>query len=116
MKNWIGLAIIVGAIAAGFGAFSTGSSGSDGILFENERVRVRSVILTPGVHHPEHTHELPHVGVIVKPGVLEFHEGGEIEIVEFQAGDAGWREAGVTHSIVNRSDSPVHVVEVELKD
>jgi quercetin dioxygenase-like cupin family protein len=116
MKLHIGSIAIVAALSFGLGALYSHSGESSDILFENDRVRVRRVILEPGVHHPEHTHELPHVGVIVKPGALEFHEGGEIEIVEFQAGDAGWREAGVTHSIVNRSDTPVHVVEVELKD
>lgn len=116
MKRQIGLVAIAVALSIGFGALHSRSGESSDILFENERVRVRRVILEPGVHHPEHTHDLPHVGVIVKPGTLEFHEGGEIEVVEFQAGDAGWREAGVTHSIVNQSAAPVHVVEVELKD
>jgi len=85
------------------------------ILLENESVRVREVIMQPGVENPEHTHEYPHVGVFVEGGTLEFHEGGAVETVTFQKGDAGWREAGVTHRIVNRSKTPVHVVEVELK-
>lgn len=85
------------------------------VLLENERVRVKRVILQPAVEYPEHTHELPHVGVIIKGGVLEFHEGGNVERVELKDGDAGWREAGVTHRIVNLSPHPVEVVEVELK-
>lgn len=85
------------------------------ILLENDSVRVREVIMQPGVENPEHTHTYPHVGVFVEGGTLEFHEGGEIETATFQKGDAGWREAGVTHRIVNRSETPVHVVEVELK-
>ena len=86
------------------------------ILLENDRVIVRQVIMQPGVKGPEHTHDLPHVGVIIRGGVLEFHEKGTVEQVDFESGDAGWREAGVTHSIVNRSEHPVHVVEVELKN
>lgn len=85
------------------------------VLLENDRVRVRQVILEPSVQEPRHTHELPHVGIIIRGGKLEFHENDQVEIVEFEAGDAGWREAGVTHSIINLSETPVHVVEVELK-
>lgn len=86
------------------------------VLWENERVRVREVILQPGVAYPEHTHDLPHVGVIIKGGTLEFTEQGKKDQVSFKAGDAGWRDAGVTHSITNLSPTPVHVVEVELKN
>lgn len=85
------------------------------ILLENDSVRVREVIMQPGVENPEHTHVYPHVGVFVEGGTLEFHEAGEVETVSFEKGDAGWREAGVTHRIINRSSTPVHVVEVELK-
>jgi mannose-6-phosphate isomerase-like protein (cupin superfamily) len=35
--------------------------------------------------------------------------------VTFKDGDAGWREAGVTHSIRNSGKTAVHVIEVELK-
>lgn len=86
------------------------------ILLENERVRVRKVILRPGVENPVHTHDLPHVGVFIRGGELEFREGDKSEVIQFRDGDVGWREAGVTHSIVNRSDQAVHVVEVELKE
>ncbi len=85
------------------------------VLLENERVVVKQVILEPGVEYPEHHHPRPHVGVIIRGGTLEFHESGNVETVEFQPGQAGWRDAGVTHRIVNRSTAPVHVVEVELK-
>lgn len=84
-------------------------------LLENQRVRVREVVLQPGVEYPEHRHELPHVGVIIRGGTLEFHEAGQVEKVDFKDGDVGWREAGVEHRIVNRSSQPVRVVEVELK-
>lgn len=60
---------------------------------------VRQVILKPGVQEPQHTHELPHVGIIIRGGKLEFHENDEVKTVEFEAGDAGWREAGVTTAL-----------------
>lgn len=85
------------------------------VLLENDRVRVNEVILEPNTSYPAHTHELPHVGVIIKGGTLEFTEGNQKQSVEFKAGDAGWRAGGVTHSIRNASSTAVHVVEVELK-
>lgn len=85
------------------------------VLLENEQVRVNEVILEPNTSYPAHTHALPHVGVIIKGGTLEFTEGDQKQSVEFKAGDAGWRAGGVTHSIRNASSTAVHVVEVELK-
>ena len=66
-------------------------------LLENDRVRVREVLMEPGVEYAPHTHEYAHVGVIVKGGTLQFTEKGKAESVTFKDGAAGWREAGVTH-------------------
>jgi mannose-6-phosphate isomerase-like protein (cupin superfamily) len=84
-------------------------------LLENDRVRVREVLMEPGVEYAPHTHEYAHVGVILKGGTLQFTEKGKAESVTFKDGDAGWREAGVTHSIRNSGKTAVHVIEVELK-
>ncbi len=84
-------------------------------LLENDRVRVREVFIEPGIDYAPHTHQYPHVGVIVKGGKLRFTEQGKAETIEFKDGDAGWRDAGVTHSIRNLGQTTVHVVEVELK-
>ncbi len=103
---------LLGCLAA---SQQTAAPESRDVLLENDRVLVRKVVLEPGIEYPEHTHDRAHVGVIVRGGTLEFHEGGQVERVDFQAGQAGWRDAGVTHRIVNRSQEAVHVVEVELK-
>ncbi len=84
-------------------------------LMENERVRVREVIIEPGIDYAPHTHQYPHVGVIVKGGKLQFTEKGKSEPVDFKDGDTGWRDSGVTHSIRNIGRTTVHIVEVELK-
>lgn len=84
-------------------------------LLENDRVLVREVLIEPGIQYAPHTHALPHVGVFVKGGQLQFTEAGKVETVDFRDGQAGWREAGVTHSIRNTGRTTVHVVEVELK-
>lgn len=86
------------------------------VLFENERVRVREVLMEPGIDYAPHTHQFPHVGVIVKGGSLEFTEKGKSQTVDFKEGSVGWRDAGVTHNIRNVGKTTVHVVEVELKN
>lgn len=85
------------------------------VVMENARVRVREVKIEPGIAYAPHTHQYAHVGVIVRGGKLEFTEKGKADVVEFKDGDAGWREAGVTHSVRNLGTSTVAVVEVELK-
>ena len=85
------------------------------VLLENSRVRVRDVIFPPG-ETPMHTHQLPHVGVVIQGGTLVFkYPDGTSETAKLEAGGAGFREANVTHQPVNTGTSPVRVVEVELK-
>ena len=86
------------------------------VLLENERVRVREVRLDPGVRPGPHTHPYAHVGVILDPGTLRFTDpDGKSEEVAFKSGSVGWREAKVTHEVVNVSKSPMRIIEVEIK-
>jgi len=86
------------------------------VLLENERVRVREVRLDPGVKPGPHTHPYAHVGVILDPGTLQFNNpDGKSEQVTFKSGSVGWREAKVTHEVVNISQSPMRIIEVEIK-
>lgn len=85
------------------------------VLFENDHVRVKEVFIEPGVDYAPHTHDLPHVGIIIKSGTLQFTEKGKVDTVDFKVGSVGWRDKDVTHSIKNVGKTPVHIVEVELK-
>jgi len=86
------------------------------ILLENERVRVREVRLEPGVKPGPHTHPYAHVGVILDAGTLEFNDpDGKSEKRTFKSGDVGWRDAKVTHEVVNVGKSPMTIIEVEIK-
>ena len=87
------------------------------IVLENERVRVRDVSFPPGVVDTEmHTHEFPHVGVILTAGALTFTEPGKApETTRFEAGSVGYRAANVTHQVANPGKAPMRVIEVELK-
>jgi quercetin dioxygenase-like cupin family protein len=87
------------------------------IPLENNRVRVRDVTFPPGVPDTGmHTHEYPHVGVILTPGSLTFTEPGKpTETTRFEIGSVGFREAHVTHQVANPGTTPMRVIEVELK-
>lgn len=87
------------------------------IALENDRVRVRDVTFPPGVRDTGmHTHEFPHVGVILTAGSLTFTEPGKpTETTRFDVGSVGFREAHVTHQVANPGTTPMRVIEVELK-
>ena len=85
------------------------------IVLENERVRVRDVTFPPGVT-AMHTHKLPHVGVVIDGGSLVFrYPDGKVETAVLPRGGAGYRGANVTHEPTNPGNTPVRVIEVELK-
>ena len=112
--------IVVGGLVTGGVSFyleSASAAGSDAkVLLENDRVRVRQVLFQPGVRPGSHTHAYAHVGVILDEGSLAFVEKGKKdETVNFKSGDAGWRDANVTHEVFNAGKKPIRVVEVELK-
>ena len=87
------------------------------IVLENDRVRVRDVTFAPGVRdNGMHTHQYPHVGVVLTKGTLVFTDpAGKVDSVPFEAGTVGFREAKVTHMVSNPGPDPMRVIEVELK-
>ncbi len=112
------LGILAGAAVTSIvlaGAPMAGSTSK--VVFENDRVRVKDVTFPPGVSDAGmHTHDLPHVGVILTAGALTFTEPGKAsETVKFDAGSVGYREANVTHQVANPGNTPMRVIEVELK-
>ncbi len=85
------------------------------VLLENDQVRVREVTFAPGAGDT-HRHEWAHVGVILTKGQLAFADTGKPEeVVNFEAGSAGFREAGITHLARNPGKTPMKVIEVEVK-
>jgi quercetin dioxygenase-like cupin family protein len=108
-----------GLLVGGFSYYvrSAGAAGSEArVLLENDRVRVRQVMFQPGVRPGPHTHQWAHVGVILDDGSLGFVEKGKKdETINFKSGDAGWRDANVTHEVFNAGQKAIRVVEVELK-
>ena len=85
------------------------------VLLENDQVRVREVTFAPG-SGDTHTHPWAHVGVIMTKGQLAFADSGKPEeVVNFEAGSVGFREAKVTHLARNPGKAPMKVIEVEVK-
>jgi quercetin dioxygenase-like cupin family protein len=85
------------------------------VLLENAQVRVREVTFAPG-SGDTHTHQWAHVGVILTKGSLAFADTGKPEeVVAFEAGSVGFREANVTHLARNPGKTPMKVIEVEVK-
>lgn len=85
------------------------------VVLENARVRVRDVTFPPGPT-AMHTHELPHVGIVIEGGTLVFkYPDGKSETAKLEAGSVGFRDANVTHAPMNPGTAPVRVIEVELK-
>ena len=107
----------VGAGAAAPAQPAATTKSSSKVVLENERVRVKEVVFPAGVADTGmHTHELPHVGVILTAGALVFTEPKKgSETVKFAAGSVGFREANVTHQVANPGKTPMRVIEVELK-
>ena len=85
------------------------------IVLENARVRVKDVTFPPGVTGM-HTHDLPHVGVVIQGGTLVFrYADGKTETAKLDAGGVGFRDANVRHEPTNPGTAPIRVIEVELK-
>jgi quercetin dioxygenase-like cupin family protein len=110
-------AAVMGTVLAGAAARQAAVTSASKVVFENDRVRVKDVTFPPGVKDTGmHTHDLPHVGVILTAGALTFTEPGKAsETVKFDAGSVGYREANVTHQVANPGNIPMRVIEVELK-
>jgi hypothetical protein len=103
----------LGAAVTAVGSEQAQSSAK--VVLENARVRVRDVTFPPGPTGM-HTHELPHVGIVIQGGTLVFkYADGTSETAKLDAGSVGFRDANVTHAPMNPGTAPVRVIEVELK-
>ncbi|HEX2344922.1 MAG TPA: cupin domain-containing protein [Vicinamibacterales bacterium] len=105
--------VVLGAAVTAVGSEQAHSSAE--VVLENARVRVRDVTFPPGPTGM-HTHELPHVGIVIQGGTLVFkYPDGKSETAKLDAGSVGFRDANVTHAPMNPGTAPVRVIEVELK-
>jgi quercetin dioxygenase-like cupin family protein len=116
----VGLMLAGGWMVTASGVSATRQAGvkyPSKVVLENDQVRVKDVTFPPGVLDTGmHTHDLPHVGIILSKGTLRFTEpDGTSEDVEFELGSVGYREADARHQVSNPGKEPMRVIEVEIK-
>ena len=113
----VGVAVSVGAAALAGGATVRVDKNSSTVILDNDRVRVKDAVFAPGDAKPGmHTHEFPHVGVVIDGGTLKFnYPDGKTETLDLKRGGAGYRGASVTHEAINTGKEPARVIEVEIK-
>ena len=86
------------------------------VLLENDRVRMREIVLPPGSSTGQHTHRYPELAYVFTDGRLRVSTPGAEPVVEqWHAGEARWREAGVTHDLANAGDQPMRVLVIDVK-
>lgn len=89
------------------------------LLFENEVVRVWSMVLEPGQDSPYHVHRLDYLFVYVTPSTIAFTEkpGDVKETRQYGDGYVAYNSVGegMTHQIRNVADVPHRQILVELK-
>lgn len=90
------------------------------LLFENESIRVWSMILAPGEVSPYHIHKLDYVFVYTTPSrIALMQKPGEVtEIREFGDGYVSFNVVGdgLTHQIRNEGTDIHRQILVEFKD
>jgi quercetin dioxygenase-like cupin family protein len=86
------------------------------VLLENDRVRMREIVLPPGSSTGQHTHQFPELAYVFTDGRLRVSTPGAEPVTEqWHAGEGRWREAGVTHDIAKAGDQPMRVLVIDVK-
>lgn len=89
------------------------------VQFENEDVCVSRIVIEPKEEIGLHRDVLPQIVIGLKGGIITRIESDGREVdVEFPTGKAVYRPVDPEdemHSSVNKSDSPVEIISVQLK-
>jgi quercetin dioxygenase-like cupin family protein len=86
------------------------------VLLENERVRVREIVLPAGAATGQHTHQVPELSYSFTDGPIQVSVPGAEPVVEqWVAGQARWRDAGVTHDVRNIGSADMRVIVIDVK-
>ena len=88
--------------------------------FENENVRVWKSIIMPNQPLALHRHDYGRTIVALRGGALDVvnETGRTLKTVRWETGKAYWLDAdkpGEQHGDLNRGDSPIEVVVVEMR-
>jgi beta-alanine degradation protein BauB len=85
------------------------------IQVDNERVRVVEWAFTPGAETGHHVHEWDYVVVPQTDGTLGLETADGDMSAELHAGQSYYRQAGVTHNVINAGEADLVFVEIEMK-
>jgi quercetin dioxygenase-like cupin family protein len=86
------------------------------VLLENDRVRVREIVLPAGAATGQHTHQVPELSYSFTDGPIQVTAPGAEPVVEqWVAGQARWRDAGVTHDVRNIGSADMRVIVIDVK-
>jgi len=88
--------------------------------FENDEVKVWRSVIAPNAPLSMHRHEHPRVIIALNGGTMNILEdNGKSESHVWEAGKAYWLPANAAdrlHADVNKSEKPIEVMVVELKN
>jgi quercetin dioxygenase-like cupin family protein len=85
------------------------------IQADNDRVRVVEWAFAPGAETGQHVHEYDYVVVPQTDGVLKLETPEGEATAELQAGQSYYRQAGVSHNVINAGRADLVFVEIEMK-
>ena len=87
------------------------------VLFENERVKIWSLVVQPGQASAWHLHTRDYITVLVegRDRTLEL-EDGATQVNSTDIGSWTFQDQHVVHRVVNHSDARFRNILIELKD
>lgn len=87
------------------------------VKFDNEVVRILSVVDTPGRKSAMHKHDVNRVMIYLDSGAIDLkYEDGRVEHQRWKPGQVAWSPAGGMHTSENVGKAgPLRIVEIELK-
>ena len=85
------------------------------VLQDDETVRITRWDFAPGAATGWHQHGWPYFVVLLTDATMRIHDGEKVVEANFPAGHSYMRPVGVTHDVMNGSDSPMAFVEIEVK-
>lgn len=88
----------------------------DSVKIDNDQARVLVVNSAPDVKSAMHQHMMNRVMIYLDAGKMTLTDPqGQVQTLNFKAGEVLWSPAGGLHTSLNVSGHPVRIVEIELK-
>jgi quercetin dioxygenase-like cupin family protein len=83
---------------------------------DNDQVKVLNVVVQPHEKTRLHQHKVNRVMIYLQAGRQDFdYQDGKKSVLNFKAGEMKWSPAGGMHIAEITSNTPVNIIEVELK-